>query len=323
MALFKTRERRVQTDYFRANHADQVGYQDAQFRLLPVYAALNLQPAIRDIAVAAFAEEPVIQWHQHANHALSSQVCCINFLLPMAHKPDVLARWVSHVLGIGKVEMLPVERRLGEDWFVAFEWIGEVDYLNEGGKEGKRKRGANATAADAAIKFREANGDITLLLIEWKYTEEYRGHRLSEDRRGTRIKRYNDIAFFPDGPIDPATKLTLADFFHEPFYQLLRQQMLAWQVEHDPASGIDHSNVLHLSPSKNAELHHVTSPALRRFGEDAFSAFTAVLKRPGDFVSRSIEEAFEPLASRPDADWYNWLEARYPSLCRPLDTASA
>ena len=45
----------------------------------------------------------------------------------LTYRPDFLARWVSHVLGIGKVEMLPVERRLGEDWFVAFEWIGEVD----------------------------------------------------------------------------------------------------------------------------------------------------------------------------------------------------
>jgi hypothetical protein len=281
---------------------------------------MNLAPAIRDIAVPAFAEAPAIQWHAHANHGLSSQVCCVNFLLPMAHQPRVLARWLAHVLDIAEPEMLPIERRAGQDWFVAFEWIGDRDYLNESGPAGTRTRGANATAADAAVKFRTADGSVELVLIEWKYTEEYRGHRLSADRRQTRIKRYRDLAFFPNGPIKEATGLDLTDFFHEPFYQLLRQQMLAWHVEHDPQSGVDRARVLHLSPAGNSELHHVTAARLRAFGEDAFAAFAAVLKRPEDFVGRSIEQAFAPLADWPDADWFAWLQSRYPGLCPSPDS---
>ena len=34
------------------------------------------------------------------------------------------------------------------------EWIGDIDYLNEGKKGAPRKRGANATAADAAMLLR-------------------------------------------------------------------------------------------------------------------------------------------------------------------------
>jgi hypothetical protein len=314
-ALFKARERKSQTDYFRRNFDGKIGYGRSDVRLHPQHVALNLWPGLHDRAAAAFAEEPVIQWHQHANHGLSSQACCVNFLMPMAHKPEVLSRWIGHVLGIRTPEMLPVERRAGEDWYVAFEWIGDKDYLKEGGENDSRKRGANATASDAAVKFR-ADGDTHLLLIEWKYTEEYRNHKLSEDRRGTREKRYRDIAFQPNGPIRSDLGLHLRDFFYEPFYQMLRQQMLAWQVEYDPASGIDRAQVLHLSPAGNRELHHVTSPRLRKFGDDAFAAFAAVLADPNDFVGGTIEEAFAPLARWPQAEWFPWLEARYPSLCR-------
>lgn len=311
---FRISERQLQTEYFRRHFDGKIGFGGNDVRLLPEHAVMNLWPALQATALTGFAEEPAIQWHQHANHGLSSQACCVNFLMPMTHKPELLARWIGHVLGIAPPEMMPVEQRAGREWYVAFEWIGDEDYLNEGGENGSRKRGANATASDAAVKFRV--GDKThLILIEWKYTEQYRNHRLSEDRRGTRLKRYQNIAFDPNGPIRSDLGLQLADFFYEPFYQLLRQQMLAWHVEHDPASGIDRARVLHLSPAGNRELHHVTAPRLREFGEDVFDAFAAVLVNREGFIGRTIEEAFAPLATWSDSDWYSWLQSRYPSLC--------
>src|ERR1044072_3080606 len=241
--------------------------------------------------------------------------------MPFADKPDLLARWIGSVLGIDPPEVLPIEQgRGGRDWYVAFEWIGETDYLNEGNAKGHRNRGANATAADAAVKFRTGDGQIHLLLIEWKYTESY-GQPLSKAPRGTRISRYRDIAFQPSGPIRADVDLTLEDFFWEPFYQLLRQQMLAWHVERDPACGFDRARVLHLSPHGNRALHRVTSPALSKFGDDAFEVFTALLVSPGDFIGCTIEQAVAPLAGWPEARWYSGLVARYPGLCdlRPHD----
>jgi hypothetical protein len=321
---FKTRELRSQADFFERNFGGKAGFCGHACRLMPEHARLNVSALIREAANVCFSAEPVIQWHQHANHGLSSQVCCVNFLMPMADQLDVLARWVGHVLGIEPPEMLPIEMgRAGRNWYVAFEWIGEVDYLNEGDGNGRRKRGANATAADAAVMFR-AGGKTHLLLIEWKYTESYGGHRLSEDRRGTRLSRYGDIAFQPQGPIRADLGLTLADFFHEPFYQLLRQQMLAWHIEQDAASGIDRARVLHISPGGNRTLHKVTSPALERLGDDAFDVFRSVLSDPSAFISRATEEAFAPLAEWPDAaDWYGWLRERYPSLCRATSAIAA
>ena len=114
--------------------------------------------------------------------------------------------------------------------------------------------------------------------------------------------------------------MSLDDFFYEPFYQMLRQQMLAWHTERYDA-GIDRARVLHLSPAGNRPLHAVTSPALQRFGDDAFDVFRALLADPSDFRSMSIEAAFAPLADWPEADWYPWLQDRYASLCPVKETA--
>ncbi|MBN9023892.1 MAG: hypothetical protein J0H08_17760 [Rhizobiales bacterium] len=311
---FDAEQRRLQAAWFAENLAPKHGYGGAAYRLPPESRHLNLAPAIRDAAERLFSAEPSIQWHQHANHGLSSQVCCVNFLMPFADKPEVLRRWLEHVTGDHVVEMLPVEtNRAGQPWYVTFEWIGDTDHLHEGREGALRKRGANATAADAAVAYRDAEGRRNLVLVEWKYTERY-GQPRSPERNPTRRQRYEEIFRFLHGPIRADADVTLDDFFYEPFYQMLRQQMLAWHTEaKDP--GIDRVRVLHLAPAGNRALHAVTSPGLRKFGVDAFEVFRSLLQVPDDFVSMSIEAAFAPLADWPDADWYPWLRGRYSSLC--------
>jgi hypothetical protein len=310
---FVAEQRRLQGAWFTENLAPNHGYAGAAYRVRPAHRQLNLAPSLREAADRLFSVEPVIQWHQHANHGLSSQVCCLNFLLPFAGKPELLRRWVEHVTADQVSEMLPIELdRAGQPWYVTFEWIGDTDHLNEGGKGTPRKRGANATAADAAMLYRDGQGRTNLLLIEWKYTEHY-GQPLGPKGNATRRQRYGNIFRQPNGPIRADAEVTLDDFFWEPFYQMLREQMLAWHTEaSDPE--IDRAHVLHLSPSGNRALHRVTSPALRRFGDDAFDVFRSLLANPGNFVSLSIENAFSPLAAWPEADWYPWLRNRYSSL---------
>jgi hypothetical protein len=310
---FDAVQRTLQGDWFAENLAPDHGYAGAAYRIPPARRELNLAPSIREAAGRLFAAEPVIQWHQHANHGLSSQVCCVNFLLPLAGKKELLRQWVEHVTRDQVAEMLPIESdRARQSWFVTFEWIGDTDHLNEGKKGAPRKRGANATAADAALLYRDVQGCRNLLLIEWKYTEKY-GQPLSSTGNATRRQRYERIFPHPNGPIRAGADVTLDDFFYEPFYQMLRQQMLAWHTEaNDPQ--ICRARVLHLSPSGNRALHRVTSPGLRRCGEDAFDVFRSLLANPHDFLSMSIEDAFAPLAAWPEADWYPWLRNRYSSL---------
>jgi len=97
--------------------------------------------------------------------------------------------------------MLPVEDGPdGEAWFVGFEWTGRANYLNEWADgASSATRGANATSADAVVRF-EREGEIETLLIEWKYTEKY-GAPLNADGNPTRVLRYSDKIFTKNGPI--------------------------------------------------------------------------------------------------------------------------
>ncbi len=132
--------------------------------------------------------------------------------MPLATRPELLSRVIGRTLGIAPPQMLPVEEGPdGSPWFVAFEWIGERDYLNEAPKHGARTRGANATSADAAVRFRH-DGRTETLLVEWKYTESY-GAPIPPSGNQTRTARYGDLAFAPVGPLRIDLGLALQDFY--------------------------------------------------------------------------------------------------------------
>lgn len=192
---------------------------------------------------------------------------------------------------------------------MAFEWCSENDYLNEGDKRG-RTRGANATSLDAAIRFHHA-GKQRLLLIEWKYTESY-GELLSGNH-ATRDSRYEKLWQWPEGPM--SGDMTLRDFYREPFYQLLRQQMLAHAIERDEESGVERVDLVHVSPSQNVALRRITAEKFNERGADAFAAFRATLapEVADRFRSVTIEAAFTCV--RDDAA-FDYVRGRYGSILR-------
>lgn len=314
---FEPEEKDRQTRFFLRELPDEVGFGGADYRLKG-NKWRNIAPAYAALAQELFENcEPRIESHTHANHALSSQMCCVNFLLPMADRPELLNRWVEHVLGLHDVAVEPIERRLGQDWYLAFEWFSPTDYLNEANRRGQRPRGSQSTSVDAALSFRQG-GDRHLLLIEWKYTERYGGTRSAKERAGdpTRDGRYTNIWKRPHGPIRADAPLTLQDFYLNPWYQLLRQQMLAYHAETDPLSGYDRATVLHISPARNHALKRVNGETFRALeGETLFEVFTGLLDQHfrDRFRPITIESAFTPLAGW-GADWLPYLRDRYSSL---------
>lgn len=321
-------QRLAQADHFAAV-CPEPGYKGSAYRLSPQHRGFNLAPTIRDAALAYFSANQ-ITWHIHASHGLSSQVCCLNFLMPLATRPGAMSRVIASALGIEPPELLEVERGPdGKPWFIGFEWIGERDYLNEGGRSASRTRGANATSSDAIVRFRHA-GRVETLLIEWKYTETYGAPVPNKVREGAartpnevRADRYRELMFAPNGPIRGDLNLKLEDFFWEPFYQLLRQQMLAFQMEKAREAGAERVRVLHISPAGNRRLHAVTAKPLKPFGTDAFAVFAKTLIDPGAFISRTIEQVFGPLiAEMPDDPWAAYLAGRYTFLA-PAPQAGA
>jgi hypothetical protein len=315
---FASDEQKIQARYFEEHLKDRVGHRGRMFQLRPEHRLDGLLPAIREPASDIF-EALKIRWHPFVGHARSSQACCVNFLMPMANRPEILKRWRGEVLGAAPRDVLPIEDVAATPYrYVAFEYTGPdgQDYLGEA--DGKiPPRGALATASDAAVAFIGPDYRRELLLIEWKYSEEYRHHRLSPDPKGKRHSRYGDRTFAPDGPIRADLNLQFSDFLREPFYQLLRQQLLAWQVER--GTDFDRVRVLHLSPTGNRALHHVTSPAFRELGgvqqTDALAAFRSTLVDPETFLQWSTETVFACLAEWEDVDWFGALAERYPTLC--------
>jgi hypothetical protein len=180
---------------------------------LPIeYAAENLFLEIRQAVLAYFASQG-IKWHdgqngQPSNHLCDSQVCCVNFLFAFSDKPDALASVLRPVFPDIRT-MLPVEN--GQ--YVAFEWIGEENYLGEKiSRNGKRTRGANFTSADAIVMFERIDGKRQIALIEWKYTESYGGASLKIARSGTdRTNIYRPLFRRDDCPIN---KELLPNFEH-------------------------------------------------------------------------------------------------------------
>jgi len=291
------------------------------FLLLKEHRLENLNPAIRDEVGALFEHSDPrqrIQWHRYIGHGCSSQACCVNFLYPLAQTPSLLKRWVEHITGLQGLELIPIEERHGAGQLVAFEWFPETDYLNES-TGGLRSRGANSTSVDAAIKYLY-QGEVRLLLVEWKYTESYPAKRSEDHREGdrTRDRRYHNIWRRPHGPLRQDCELSLRELYLEPWYQLLRQQSLAYHTELDPLSGYQHVTVAHISPRQNKALRVIRGEpfmklAAQHKSSDCFELFSSLIAEDwrDRFTSWSTEEAFKPLAAEPQM---SWLKERYPSL---------
>jgi len=303
---------REESDTFTSEgkQAGKIGRKTYPFAIPQGLWAENLCPSIREDAARYFTDRR-IAWHRMRNHLLSSQICCLNFLMPFATRPGALAALLRPTFG--DIEMLPVE----DERYVAFEWIGASDYLNEGrGPNRTRTRGANCTSSDAALKFRDANGVVTLALIEWKFTEAY-GSPPDPNRKEERLRRYREIAFDPEGPLRPSPDFELSDLFYEPFYQFLRQQMLAFRVRQAGEGGCNHGLLLHIAPKANVGFQRITAPKFASFNGSAVTLWRSLLTRPDDFRSVTTGDLFGAFdVSRcPDLQgWHDYIRERYGSL---------
>jgi hypothetical protein len=217
-------------------------------------------------------------------------------------------------------QMIPVE----DGKFVTFEWIGKKNYLGERVREeGSRTRGANCTSADAIVAFERMDGRKQSVLIEWKYTESYHSIHLKTAPSGTdRTTIYRTLFDKADCPLDKGLIPSFESLFFEPFYQLMRQQLLAHEMETAKTPEADIVSLLHIAPSHNTDFRKVTSPALKTVGDTATGVWKRLVKTPGRFQSVETERLFSPLLANPLAELKNWaeyLKQRYPWV---MDTAA-
>jgi hypothetical protein len=275
-------------------------------------AAENLYAPIRADAIDYFAQNK-IGWHQGkndnpSNHLCDSQVCCVNFLFPLASQPDALAALLR--------PLFPTIHRMAQidGQFVAFEWIGQENYLNEMVR-GQRTRGKNFTSADAVVMFERSDGQREIILIEWKYTESYSVENKKIAKSGTdRSQIYAHLFERDDCPLDKATLPHYDSLFYEPFYQFMRQQFLAHEMERAREFNADSVRLLHIAPAHNRDFQRVTSPDLHSLGDNATDVWKRLVKPSDRFISISTESLFGafPIAEFPALmGWWDYIHQRY------------
>ncbi len=295
------------------------------FCLADGYSAENLHESIRDDAIVYF-EDRGIPWHEGfsdgdgnkktlpSNHLCCSQSMCVNCLAPMVRDPGLLKN-VFRVFLPELLEPLPfqADRPLenGKQPILSFEYIGTKNHL---GETNWGTRGANCTSVDFAFMFRRNDGLIQLVLGEWKYTEEYRGRKLPEPNKinSTRLRVYRQA--FEHWKSNQPNLPPYEVFFVEPFYQLMRQTLLAQKMEREKELQADVVVHIHISPQANREFAETfTSPTLTKYGCTVTEAWKNLAPK-GCFIPINSERflaAIEQAAGDRHKPWTDWLLERY------------
>jgi hypothetical protein len=283
------------------------------------YAGYNLFHEIREDALATFKRHDIV-WHSSAlpglptNHLCSSQVFAVNLLFPFIDKPEALADALRPYFPDIQ-RMLPVEDKR----YIAFEWIGDINYLKEDPKIGEyRQRGAGNTSIDAMMMYEATNGKTVMLLVETKYSESYGvSYKRFRSDGSDRLESYEEFFNSPSSPINHDVAPDLADFLYEPFYQLLRHSLLATQIMKTGKPKVGRVQVVHLTVHRNKDLLSVTSPRFRRLGDTTYGVWMKVLKDPSAFSLISAESFFKGISLESHRElepWALFMSNRYSFL---------
>ena len=199
-----------------------------------------------------------------------------------------------------------------ENGYIGFEVVSKNSYLGEVPVGKKQTRGANCTSVDAMMTGILKNGKKIQVLIEWKYTEFYSKSDKSTGSSGnTRGKRYNSLLADIDSPIKGTVGID--NFYYEPFYQLMRQTLLAWQMTKNKSIELNTDDWLHLDiiPENNLKLRYqVPAPAFIQTGIE--EAWKSQLKEPEKYNIITPQKLLKPLIFDPHfKSLISYLNKRY------------
>lgn len=266
--------------------------------------SLNVFAGIRDDVVAYFNKYSIPFWDsgkEPTGHLLSSQIACINHLFFLRQREDISTAILQGIDPDVKTAL-----RVDEG-FVEFEVIGEKNHLGEKG----HTRGANSTSVDAVMLAELQNGKRKLFFIEWKYVEQYKhspSKALGESGQ-TRLRIYSPLLKKPDSPLKDTN---LEGLYTEPFYQLMRQTLLANEMVKANEYGASDYLHLHVIPTENKELKEVNTALGKLEGSTLQDTWTTVLKSPHRYKAVDPKDFLEPVKNCLDTKTViNYLEQRY------------
>jgi hypothetical protein len=263
---------------------------------------LNLYEPIRQDALDYFQRNHIQWWGGDTiptGHLLSSQIACINHLFPLRHDPEAI------LLILQSLDPEISQACLIDDGYVEFEVIGKENHLNEY----SHSRGRNTTSIDALMVGEKPNGSRILFSIEWKYTESYPTKSVAISEKGTsRVDIYRPLLEDPDCLIQCDA---LEALFYEPYYQLMRQTLLSWQMTQALEYGTSDWQHIHVIPDENKELKN-TNPSPELPGNTMETSWKSILKNPERYIVLSPENLIKPIEQHPKAKALNeYLMIRY------------
>lgn len=259
---------------------------------------LNLWEGIKAEALEYFKKNKIQWWVSNdfpSGHMLSSQIACVNHLFYLKKNKELATAVLK------SIDNKITEALIVDEGYIEFEFIGERQYL----KEKSWTRGANCTSVDAAMIGKNSKGEKKFFLIEWKYTEYYRPVDLYIPERA---KVYDELIQDIDSPFK---EVPVKAFYYEPFYQLMRQTLLAKKLIENKDHGCsDYCNV-YVVPNENKELlQNVTSPYLK--GDNITEAWKSTLKNPDKYLSITPRDFLSPYLKVVDSQSLSsYLNKRY------------
>ncbi len=270
----------------------------------------NLWKGIRKDAIEYFKNNKIVWWSgatQPSGHLLSSQVNCLNHLF-FLRKDREAALMILKNINTDFVEACPDF----ESGYIGFEVVSKQSYLGEAPIGKEQTRGANCTSVDAMMTGFLKNGEKVQVLIEWKYTELYPKADKSKGSSGiTRKNRYDLLIDDKDSPINRT--VSIDNLYYEPFYQLMRQTLLAWQMTKHKEAELNADDWLHLDviPENNLNLlYQVTAPDLEQTGLE--EAWKSQLKDPDKYNIITPQRLLKPLIFLPKyRPFIKYLNQRY------------
>lgn len=295
------------------------------FCLADGYSHENLHESFRDDAIEYFKFRD-IPWHDGhkdsggnknvlpSNHLCCSQTMCVNTLFPMALDKKLLER-VFRIYFPEMKKALPITNDKpfpdGSIPYISFEFVGDTHFE---GEKGWPQRGANCTSLDFALLFERYDGKKQLVLGEWKYTEEYKSHKLppKDKINQTRFSTYHKD--YGKWRKSNSNAPSYKNYFVEPFYQLMRQSVLAHKMESGNELDADVVVHLHISPKANEDFSDAfTSSTFAKKGNTVLEAWkcTAQKHKFMSVHSESLLTTIEQVAGRKYKDWSKWLLKRY------------
>lgn len=269
----------------------------------------NIYEPIRKETLKYFVDNGISWWsgYKPTGHVLSSQIACINHLLPLRHDRQAVLALINGVRN-QFIDVLPLGCDTDES-YIALEAVSKVDHLNED----KPTRGTNCTSVDALVLAVDKNNERWLIPIEWKYTESYSDAPSNDKSLGdkgiVRIDRYRDL-IKTSAQLKTPAKMKGSIYFFEPFYQLMRQTLWAEQmIKHKDSEVIqaDHFMHIHVIPSADTDLLQKEYRLTKKNMEETWRSCIKdqskyVIVDPKVFMQQ-IKDSY--------SDLYNYLLPRY------------